>query len=101
MRKLILILAIIAPTLLQAAYHTVETIEWPNAKYEFGDCITPVNPDWVWYGQVAKVIHLMYAKETKEFFYYLRLDRDGRFDGVVFKQAQLETQTAKLTRCPF
>lgn len=101
MRKCIFIITILAPTLVQAAYHTVETIEWPNTKYNTGDCITPIDPDWPWYGQVAKVIDLMYSKDTKQFMYYMRLDQDGRWDGVVYLRMPLETQTAKLTRCPF
>lgn len=100
MRYLILMVTIITPFISHAAYHQSEIIDWPNAKYETGDCITPVDPVCDWYGKAAKVLDLMYSKDTKQFMYHLRMQRNGRFDGVVYFQQPIESLTRKLTRCP-
>ena len=41
------------------------------AKYTVGDCVTPINPDWTWYGEVAYVGFVGNSQEYKSDIYEL------------------------------
>ena len=72
MKSLLLIIAIIAPTFAHAGYHSEKPkIEWPEHKYDVGDCLTPTNTTWGWYGATAMVDDVVFSKATEAFVYVL------------------------------
>lgn len=74
-------------------------VRFPNHLYDVGDCITPLDPSWSWFGIVARVNDLVYSKEVGNFAYLLEFV-SGDQNNVLFSIAAIDAKTAKLTSCP-
>ena len=71
-------------------------VSWPETKYAIGDCITPTNPDWSWFGKYAFVEDIIYSKSFDQFAYILWIEgRPG-----THSIWSTENETSKLTKCP-
>ena len=41
--------------LMTFASQVVAEVNFPETKYEISDCISPIDPTWSWFGQIARV----------------------------------------------
>ena len=74
-------------------------VSFPNHLYDVGDCITPLDPIWNWFGIAARVIDLVYSMEEGNFAYLLEFVSGDQHKGL-FGIAAIDANTAKLTSCP-
>ena len=51
MRTIVITLALVATLGTQAGAE----IQFPKTKYEIFDCITAIDPSWIWFGKTARV----------------------------------------------
>ena len=95
MKHLLLILLFITPSL------ALSDVNWPKTKFDVGDCITPTNTTWTWYGKTAVIDDLVFSKFLDGFAYQIHifgLNRYEFFDK--FDIPSIEDNTAKVTPCP-
>ena len=65
-------------------------------KYEYGDCITPTDPNASWYGEYAKVdAFVIKAKNIKGSAYALLFPEYDNGD-VLFQKSYIEANTKKV-----
>jgi hypothetical protein len=95
MKKHFLMVALVFPNVVYS-----DDIKWPETKYRAGDCITPIDPLWSWYGKAGLVSHIIYTKEEQSFFYYIRIQDQPVWRGDLFTPKIVDEYTAKLTSCP-
>ena len=75
-------------------------VTWPNTKYEVGDCITPTDTTWSWYGKTASVEDVVFSKYLNGFAYQLHIRGLNRKYFDKFSINSIDNYTAKVTPCP-
>ena len=70
-------------------------------KYEIGDCITPIDSSWTWYGMKGKVVDIVSSTSIGKKVYYLEIpesysSRFGNFD-----IQQVDEHTVAIFSCSF
>ena len=75
-------------------------VSLPDTKYEVGDCITPTDPDWSWFGASARVEDIVYSKKYQDFIYYLYFPKSAVSMFGFFDIERIDYTTFKLKRCP-
>ena len=75
-------------------------VTWPNTKYEVGDCITPTDTTWSWYGKTASVEDVVFSKYLNGFAYQLHIRGLNRKYFDKFSINSIDNFTAKVTPCP-
>lgn len=74
-------------------------INFPNMKYQIGDCIISTDNGSSWYRKEAKVIEIVYAKGIQNYAYYLELPESTIAKNGFFSIDWIETNTAKASSC--
>jgi hypothetical protein len=77
-----------------------QDIEWPETKYRVGDCITPVDPLWAWFGEPALVTDIVYSQRYESFLYHLRIKEALNWVSNIDYVSAVDRYTAKLSSCP-
>ena len=75
-------------------------VAFPETLYEIGDCITPTDPTWSWFGKHAKVADIVYSKYFGAFTYLLFIPESLIQPHGQFRILSIEDKTAKLSQCP-
>ena len=90
MKRLILILVLIVPKIAVA-----QNIDCPETNFEPGDCITPTDPSWSWFGKIGIIEDIVYGK-VHQYSYFITIDgKAGLFD-----IPSVDYAAVKLLRCP-
>lgn len=76
------------------------SVTFPDTLYEIGDCITPIDPTWSWFGKHAKVADIVYSKHFGAFTYLLFIPESLIQPHGQFNIVDIEDKTAKLSQCP-
>ena len=87
--------------LMTFASQVVAEVNFPDTKYEISDCISPIDPTWSWFGQIARVEDIVYSKKLKMFAYRLYIPESDISEYGLFGIWIIDLQTFKLIRCPF
>ena len=74
-------------------------VSWPNTKYQVGDCITPTDTTWSWYGKTASIEDVVFSKYLNGFSYQLRIYGLNRQYFDKFDINSIDNYTAKVTPC--
>ena len=93
------ILTVLLAFVLSASYANAH-VNWPNTKYEVGDCITPTDTTWSWYGKTASVEDVVFSKYLNGFAYQLHIRGLNRKYFDKFSINSIDNYTAKVTPCP-
>lgn len=97
--KMMKILTVLLAFVLSASYANAH-VTWPNTKYEIGDCITPTDTTWSWYGKTASVEDVVFSKYLNVFAYQLHIRGLNREYFDKFSINSIDNFTAKVTPCP-
>ena len=97
--KMIKTLTVILAFVLSASYANAH-VTWPSTKYEVGDCITPTDTTWSWYGKTASVEDVVFSKYLNGFAYQLYIRGINRKYFDKFSINSIDNFTAKVTPCP-
>ena len=73
MKKLLAILSVVL-----FANQASADVSWPKTKYGIGDCITPTDTNWSWYGKTASIEDVVFSKYLNNFAYQLYIYGLGR-----------------------
>ena len=76
-------------------------LNFPDTKYNVGECITPTDPAWSWFGETARVEDVVYSKRYEAFVYHLYIPESAISPFGVFDIESIDYMTFKLRRCPF
>ena len=96
MNHLIIIIAL----LMTFSTQVFAQFDLPNTNYNVGDCITPTDPNWSWFGKSARVEDVVYSNKYTSFFYYLHIPESAVQPFGMFRIADIDEMTFKLRRCP-
>jgi len=97
--KMIKILTVLLAFVLSAGCANAH-VTWPSTKYEVGDCITPTDTTWSWYGKTASVEDVVFSKYLNGFAYQLYIRGLNRKYFDKFSINSIDNFTAKVTPCP-
>ena len=69
-------------------------------KYQRGDCITPINESYTWYGKFAKVeAYSPIENFTKEKSYILAFPFHGSGNAIFIKEIEAATKKVRTSLC--
>ena len=72
-----------------------------GTKYKIGDCITPIDPLYSWYGKTGQIVDVVYSQKYGQVVYVMLIDGKPGLGGVThFDVASIDFSTAKLLACP-
>ena len=72
-----------------------------DAKYKIGDCITPIDPLYSWYGKTGQIVDVVYSQKYGQVVYVMLIDGKTGLGGVThFDVNSIDYSTAKLRYCP-
>ena len=72
-----------------------------STKYKIGDCITPIDPLWSWFGKAGKIEDILLSKKFNGKVYYLNIPESYIRPYGFFDVGRIDDLTVKVTRCPF
>ena len=96
-KRLSILLVLLMSSATQAAAH----LNFPDTKYNIGECITPTDPAWSWFGETARVEDIVYSKHYEAFVYHLFIPKSAISPFGMFAIESIDYMTFKLRRCPF
>ena len=94
-------LSILLVVLMSSATQTAAHLNFPDTKYDIGECITPTDPAWSWFGETARVEDIVYSKHYEAFVYHLYIPKSAISPFGVFDIGSIDYMTFKLRRSPF
>ena len=75
-------------------------LKWPETKFEIGDCITPIDTTWSWYGKTAVIEDIVLSQFLEAFAYELHIYNINRAYYSKFAIVSIDNYTVKVSPCP-
>ena len=54
-----------------------------GTKYKIGDCITPIDPLYSWYGKTGQIVDVVYSQKYGQVVYVMLIDGKPRVGGSI------------------
>ena len=100
MKSLLFIIAVFFLLISSTLRLTAQT-NHVSSKYKIGDCITPIDPMWSWFGKVGKIEDIVSSKKFSGEVYYLNIPESNIAKTGFFHMPSIDDRTVKVTSCPF